>query len=142
MVGEPPALSLGHDEKLSEVLYSCSQNKHLLLTPGRGIDVCVQESQLSFLRHATDPLSYLFPVTNTGIALTKRLTRLDSVSGDRLLQPGANGLIFPSTLMSRLSLCLRWPLRASRISFVQVHKRSFIARGLARYLLLTKLGKR
>lgn len=50
MVGEPPALSLVHDGKLSEVLYSCSQNKRLLLTPGRGIDVRVQETQLSFLR--------------------------------------------------------------------------------------------
>lgn len=113
-----PALSLRRDGKFSEVLEFIFVLKQAL-TP---------DSQAWYHLCTRD-----LPSLNISLGLRP--------SQRAPLPPWANGLFSPSTLMGPCSLCLLWALRSSRISSVQVHKRSFIARGLAHHLLLTKPRK-
>lgn len=69
-------------------------NKSLLLTPRLGI-ICVQETRLSFLQHAADPLSHLFRLPPWGPALTNRLAQVESGSESCFCSPGPMGSFPP-----------------------------------------------
>lgn len=90
---ELPALGMMENflKSLNVFLFT---NKSLLLTPRLGI-ICVQETRLSFLQHAADPLSHLFRLPPWGPALTNRLAQVESGSESCFCSPGPMGSFPP-----------------------------------------------